>query len=108
MPGGHTIVSGDDTLRAGWTLQLPAESPGTHSLSSPAEVIVEPGDNLWDLSEDQLAVDLARAPADAEVVPYWSDVIDAHRARLLAPANPRPTHPDQPMALPPTGPGPTP
>src|SRR3546814_5223725 len=33
MPGGHTIVSGDDTLRAGWTLQLPAESPGTHSRS---------------------------------------------------------------------------
>jgi len=105
MPGGHTIVSGDDTLRAGWTLQLPAESPGTHSLSSPAEVIVEPGDNLWDLSEDQLAVDLARAPADAEVVPYWSDVIDANRDRLVDPDNPSLIHPGQTMVLPPTGHG---
>ena len=105
MPGGHTIVSGDDTLRAGWSLQLPVESRGTHSLPSPEEVIVEPGDNLWDLSEDQLAVDLARDPADAEVVPYWLDVIDANRDRLVESGDPSLIHPGQTMVLPPTGHG---
>ncbi len=105
MPDGHTIVVGDETLRTGWVLHLPEEAPamtdGAH------EVVVGPGDNLWDLSEERLTDDLRRAPSNDEVVPYWLRTIDANRDRLLDPQDPGLIHPGQTLILPATG-APTP
>lgn len=67
------------------------------------QVVVEPGDNLWDMSEDRLADDLDREPTDPETVPYWRDVMTANHDRLVDPANPSLIHPGQVLVLPPTG-----
>ena len=72
MTDGHVIGIGDELLRAGWILDLPAdgpagaEAPEPASLPTATEVVVEPGDNLWDISEDRLADDLDREPTDPE------------------------------------------
>lgn len=103
MADGHVLTAGDETLRSGWTLDLPADEPAPTPQPVTSEVIVTRGDNLWDLSEDRLAVDLERPPTDPEVIPYWTDVIDANRDRLVDPTNPNLIHPGQVLVLPPTG-----
>lgn len=108
MSDGHTIRSGDDTLRTGWTIALPvgaepAEVQSGHEVTSPGEVLVERGDNLWDLSKDRLAADLERAPTNGEIAPYWREVIHANEDRLVQPGNPGLIHPGQVLLLPPTG-----
>ncbi len=109
MTDGHVIGIGDELLRAGWVLDLPAdgpsgaEAPEPASLPAASEVVVEPGDNLWDISEDRLADDLDREPTDPETAPYWRDVMTANHDRLVDPANPGLIHPGQVLVLPPTG-----
>ena len=77
---GHVLTAADESLRSGWVLDLPAEEPTVTSPEPVAsEVVVVDGDNLWDMSEDRLAVDLERPPTDPEVEPYWIDVMDANR-----------------------------
>lgn len=36
---------------------------------------VAPGDHLWSIAADQLALSLQRAPTDAEVAPHWKAVV---------------------------------
>lgn len=109
MTDGHVIGIGDELLRAGWILDLPADGPTGAEAVEPAplptasEVVVEPGDNLWDISEDRLADDLDREPTDPETAPYWRDVMAANHDRLVDPANPSLIHPGQVLVLPPTG-----
>jgi hypothetical protein len=52
------------------------------------EAVVGPGDNFWDLAEEQLAADLRLQPSDQEVAPYWRDVVAANMDRLVQPGNP--------------------
>lgn len=109
MTDGHVIGIGDELLRAGWILDLPADGPAGAEAPEPAapeaatEVVVEPGDNLWDISEDRLEDDLHREPTDPETEPYWRDVMTANHDRLVNPANPSLIHPGQVLVLPPTG-----
>jgi len=103
MADGHVLTAADETLRAGWTLDIPDEDPATAPVPTATEIVVSRGDNLWDLSEDRLAVDLEREPTDPEVVPYWTDVIDANHDRLVDPNNPSLIHAGQVLVLPPTG-----
>lgn len=109
MTDGHVIGIGDELLRAGWTLDLPAdgptgaEAPEPASLPTATDVVVEPGDNLWDISEDRLADDLDREPTDPETAPYWRDVMTANHERFVDPTNPSLIHPGQVLVLPPTG-----
>lgn len=109
MADGHVIGIGDELLRAGWILDLPpdgptgAEAPEPASLPTASEVVVEPGDNLWEISEDRLADDLDREPTDPETAPYWRDVMTANHDRLVDPANPSLIHPGQVLVLPPSG-----
>jgi nucleoid-associated protein YgaU/DNA-binding SARP family transcriptional activator len=109
MTDGHVIGIGDELLRAGWILDLPAdgpagaEAPEHASPSATTEVVVDAGDNLWDMSEDRLADDLDREPTDPETAPYWRDVMTVNHDRLVDPANPSLIHPGQVLVLPPTG-----
>lgn len=102
MSDGYTITTGDDTLRAGWQLALPAGATPTEPTTE-SEVVVEQGDSVWGLAEERLATDLERAPADAEVTPYWSDVIEANSDRFVDPGNPSLILPGQVLAMPATG-----
>ena len=67
------------------------------------QVVVESGDNLWYLAEDQVAADLERVPEPAEVTPYWSEVIEANHDRFVEPDNPSLILPGQVLVMPATG-----
>lgn len=55
---GHALTT-DHWLNAGWVLTLPADAATTAANSAPASteaesVVVETGDTLWDIAEDEL------------------------------------------------------
>jgi DNA-binding SARP family transcriptional activator/nucleoid-associated protein YgaU len=102
MSDGHAITAGDQTLRTGWTLELPAGAT-TNDADRPSEVVIEPGDNIWHLAEARLDSDLGREPSDDEVAPYWREVVAANDDRLVQPGNPDLVVPGQVLVLPPTG-----
>ncbi|MEN3273905.1 MAG: resuscitation-promoting factor RpfA [Actinomycetota bacterium] len=62
-------------------------APGRYAIpprtEGPAgEVTVAAGDHLWGIAERTLTERLGRAPADREIAPYWSQLIEANRDRL--------------------------
>jgi LysM domain len=101
MNDGHVITAGDETLRAGWTLELPAGAMDA-DLDREDEAVVGLGDNFWDLAEEQLAADLGLQPSDQEVAPYWRDIVAANMDRLVQPGNPDLVVPGQVLVLPPS------
>jgi DNA-binding SARP family transcriptional activator/nucleoid-associated protein YgaU len=66
----------------------------------PTEVTVQPGDNFWDLAEDQLASAWGRQPTDAEVVGHWQALIDQNRDALAPPGDPDLIYPGQVFSAP--------
>lgn len=64
---------------------------------------VRSGDHLWRVAEHVLAVQLGRAPSDAQVVPYWQRLIEANRSRLPDPDNPDLVLPGLELVLPDPG-----
>jgi nucleoid-associated protein YgaU len=96
---------------------LPADGEGTATMSvlpdappapapaptPPDEWVVAPGDSFWSIAEELVGDALGRAPADAEVDPYWRALIEANRERLVAP-DPDLVHPGQVFVLPPRPP----
>lgn len=117
LPDGSVITAGDDTLHTGWVLLLPTDATGEpaspDSVADPGQptsvatdqssIVVERGDNLWDIAEDRLEDDLGRDATDAEVAPYWQEVIDTNQDRYVQPGNPSLILPGQIIDLPPTG-----
>ncbi len=123
MTTGHIVQAGSDLVHPGWILELPAdaelvEHPATEAVpsiggpstadaadSTPpvdhAQVTVEEGDNFWALAEEQLATSTGRSPTAAETAPYWQDLIDANRDRLVEPHNPDLILPGQRLCVPP-------
>jgi nucleoid-associated protein YgaU len=102
MGDGHVITAGDQTLRTGWTLELPTGAT-TNDADRSSEVVVEPGNNFWHLAEERLGSDLGREPSDDEVAPYWREVVAANDDRLVQPGNPDLVVPGQVLVLPPSG-----
>lgn len=100
MADGYLVLPGDDLLRPGWVLELPPDAQGiepvppgvTPTVDPPhpaaTEATVLPGDDLWSIAEEQLAVTIGRAPTDEEVRPYWQELIAVNDDRLVDPANP--------------------
>ncbi len=58
--------------------------------------VVQAGDNLWDIAEQQVALQPALGPT----VRYWLQLIDANRSRFVEPGNPHLILPGQELALP--------
>ena len=63
--------------------------------------VVQPGDHLWHIAEQTLSTALGRAVSDAEIIPYWKQVIEVNRQALPDPANPDLIFPGMRVALPP-------
>lgn len=114
LADGTTITAGDDTIHSGWVLLLPGDAtvePVATGASAPAAAeagdntttVVEPGDNLWSISEDRLDDDLGRPATDPEVDPYWREVIKANQGHYVRPGDPDLIQPGQVLVLPPTG-----
>lgn len=56
-----------------------SSAPSAEATSLPAtEIEVAKGDHFWKLAEDRLAEAWGRAPTDAEILPYWQDVVAAN------------------------------
>lgn len=103
QPGSDLFVRLPDTEQAPPTmhrLDHPAEVAGA------AEVTLEAGDHLWSVAERALADAWGRGPTDAELAPYWAQVVEANRDRLADPANPDLVFPGQAIALPAPPPAP--
>jgi LysM repeat protein len=64
---------------------------------------VRAGESLWRIAETQLAAVLGRAPGDTEIVPYWRDLIERNRDRLVVPDDPDLIVPGQELLLPAVG-----
>jgi hypothetical protein len=64
------------------------------------QVVVVRGDNMWSIARAELAARLARRPTNAEVDPYWRQLIELNRDRLVHPDDPGLIYPGQTFDLP--------
>lgn len=61
---------------------------------------VRPGDHLWRIAHDTTSARLGRPATEAEVAPYWKQLIETNRPRLVDPNNPDLIFPGQVFVLP--------
>ncbi len=61
---------------------------------------MEQGDHFWHIAKITLEQAWDRTPTDAEIVPYWRNLIDTNRDRLAPPGDPDLIHPGQQFELP--------
>lgn len=100
MNDGYVITATTDAMNDGWTIRVPAREGaplGASEYVTAEDVIVERGDNLWDLSEEHLEASIEREAADGEIAPYWREVISANQPGL---GDPNVIHPGQVIHLP--------
>jgi hypothetical protein len=83
------------------TDDVPSESPAPASEPAAGEVVVEPGDSLWSLAEDELVAVHGGSSSDREVADYWRRVVEVNRSRLVDPTNADLIYPGQVIVLPP-------
>lgn len=69
--------------------------------SDPSTHVIGPGEHLWSVAESTLAIAWGAQPHDAEVDPYWRELIRRNRLTLPDPANPDLVHPGTELELPP-------
>ncbi len=78
-----------------------APAPDTASAASAARTWrVEPGDHFWSVAERVLAEVWHHSPTDAEVEPYWRELVDANRSVLRDADNPDLLFPGQVITVP--------
>ena len=73
---------------------------GESSSDSGTHVVVEPDDHLWKISERRLDTLLRRDPSNAEISPYWREVIEVNRDGLRS-GDPDLIYPGEVVTLPP-------
>ncbi len=61
---------------------------------------VAPGDSFWSVAERLVAQASKRAPSDAEIAPYWRQLVEHNRSRLRDPANADLLFPGQVLVVP--------
>ncbi len=107
LPDGSDVIlrrlpdeDGTSTMRVE---EAPGEeAPGEEvpEPASPREWTTAPGDHLWHIAEATLTDSWGRAPTDAELAPYWEQVVEQNRALLSDPGNPDLIFPGQVFRLP--------
>jgi nucleoid-associated protein YgaU len=70
------------------------------TLDEPDTWRVEAGDSFWSIATEVVADARGRPPTDAEVAPYWADLVEANRDRLVT-GDPDLVYPGQDLRLPP-------
>lgn len=74
--------------------------PPEQLVGASSEVVLGAGDHLWSVAERTLAAAWGRPPVDAEVAPFWEQVVEVNRSRLADPENPDLVFPGQVVAVP--------
>ena len=82
MTDGTVLTAGHEDLQPGWRLALPADAVLPIEAYEESQVTVEKGDNQWKLAEEHLEDVLDRDVTDAEVAPYWRDMVDENRDNI--------------------------
>ena len=85
QPDGATLTPTAEVIHPGWILDVPDM---TSSTAPAATHTVERGEHLWEIAEDNLEAALGRDATDAEIDPYWREVVERNRSDLPDPANP--------------------
>jgi nucleoid-associated protein YgaU len=80
QPDGRSLTS-DHWLRPGWQLSLPADAVTAPAGEPVGAVVVEPGDTLWEIAQDQLG-DGSRYP---EIAAASAHLVQHDGARLTDP-----------------------
>jgi DNA-binding SARP family transcriptional activator len=111
---GHRISDKTAFVEPGWRLLVPEGlDPGPRGLADDGAAVdavseqadlevweVERGDDFWRIAEATLTESWGRTPTDAEIVPYWRQLIEANRDGLLPPGDPNLIYPGQEFVLP--------
>lgn len=71
--------------------------------ASRLEVVIAPGDNLWQLAERRLGETSHPAPSSAEIAAYWRRVVEENRRRIRS-GDPDLIYPGEVVVLPPPPP----
>ena len=110
MADGTTITDATRIIQIGWTLAVPQTYPavddspvhdsGSHEVDVDVDltdgtVIVEKGDHLWSLAEEQLRESLGREPTINETTAHWLTFIEVNEGNLLPPHDPDLIYPGQ-------------
>ncbi len=74
LDANHSLIADPDVLPDGATITI----PGPTTRRVPHEVVVERGENMWNLAEEHLEQHLGHAPTNAQIAPHWLDVIETN------------------------------
>lgn len=105
--GGSDAVEGSVAMRlAEQDAEAARQPPAADAADGPVEPAgrpvhrVEAGESLWSIARDALTHRRGRVPTDAEITPYWQDVVEHNRSALADPDNPDLIFPGDEIALP--------
>lgn len=87
QPDGGALTATGDVIHPGWVLDVPSQTASPPSTIPPTHT-VQPGEHLWEIAEKTLETALARDVTDAEVDPYWRQVVEHNRSDLPDPSDP--------------------
>jgi len=88
MNDGHVVTGTTDAMNEGWVIRVTSRervTPDATQRIAAEDVVVERGDNLWDLSEEHLEASIEREAADGEIAQYWREVISTNQPELTDP-----------------------
>jgi hypothetical protein len=86
----------DDRVTLHLVDEAPAPSPAPAPTPSPVVDtpptddhvwVVEPGESLWSIAASHLAEARGRSVSEQEIAPYWRQVVELNRARLVNPSD---------------------
>jgi nucleoid-associated protein YgaU len=62
--------------------------------------VVRPGDHFWTIAEQVIARAWGRAPTEAEIMPFWQQLVEVNRSNLIDPGNADLILPGQALTIP--------
>ena len=75
LHANRTLITDPDVLPDGQVIIIPSSA----DIENRHEVVVRPGDNMWDLTAAHMEAHRGSTTTNSEIVPEWLDVIEANR-----------------------------
>jgi nucleoid-associated protein YgaU len=100
-PAAPTDPKGHGTATMRLVDGAPSLPAGDATPATSTEVTVVAGDSFWSIAVSELTDVHGGPPTDRQVVPYWRQLIDVNRPRLVDPGNPDLLFPGQVLTVPP-------